>query len=330
MQFRLLPLAILLAAAPVAAQLDGAFTLRQSGTDDRVHLNLVYDGTSNHGRTFDRGEFSDVKPSGDRITFTLRRAAGTFTFEGRGSMDRASGAYDFAPSADFRRDMEGLGFRDVDAKALFVFALDDLTIAKVKQLQGLVSDQLDTTQLVRLINHGAGLRYVQAMTDHGFKKLSSDEYRRARDHGVSADFARQMADLGIKLPLGELIRLRDHGVNADYVRTMRAVWQEVGQDELVRARDHGVTADFVRRMGDLGYRSLALSEYIKLRDHGVTPDYVEALRDAGLSKLSASELIRLRNHGISASYVRRSKEVFKETPTVEQIIRLRTRGDLGR
>jgi hypothetical protein len=330
MRLLFLPLMILLTAAPAAAQLDGAFTLRESSTDGRVNLNLVYDGTSNHGRTFDRGEFSDVKSSGDRITFALRRAAGTFTFEGRGSMDRASGAYDFAPRADFRREMERLGFRDVDAKALFVFALDDLTIEKVKQLQGLVSDRIDTSQLVRLINHGAGLRYVQAMTDIGFRNLSSDEYRRARDHGVSADFAGQMAELGMKLPLGELIRLRDHGVSADYVRAMRAAGHNVGHDELVRARDHGVTADFVRRMGALGYRDLALSEYVRLRDHGVTPDYVEGLRDAGLSKLSASELVRLRDHGISASYVRRTREVFKETPTVEQIIRLRTRGDLGR
>ena len=386
MRFLLLPVAILLGASPAAAQLDGPFTLRQTGQGDRVNLNLVYDGNSNYGRNFDRGEFSDVNRSGERITFALRRAPGTFTFEGRGSMERASGAYSFAPSAEFRREMERLGFRDVDTKALFVFALDDLTIAKVTQLQGLLSDRIDTAQLERLINHGAGLRYVQAMTDHGFRKLTSDEYRRARDHGVSAEFAGQMADLGMKLPLAELIRMRDHGVTAEYVRAMRAAGHDVGHDELVRARDHGVTAafagqmadlgmklplaelirmrdhgvtadyaramraaghdvghdelvrardhgvtaDFVQKMGDLGYRSLALSEFVRLRDHGVTSGYVEALRDAGLTKLSAAELVRLRSHGISASYVRRTREMLKEMPTVEQIIRLRTRGDFGR
>ncbi|HJR60879.1 MAG TPA: hypothetical protein VJ813_15825 [Vicinamibacterales bacterium] len=327
----LVPLMVLLTAAPAAAQMDGAFTLRQNDRDDRVNLNLQYaDGRSNWGRNVERAAFSDINRSGDRITFALRRAAGTFTFEGKGSMERASGWYEFAPSSEFRREIERLGFRDVDDKALFVIAFDDLTIPGVKTLQGLVSDTLDTAQLVRLINHGAGLRHIQSMTDSGFKKLSSDEYRRARDHGVTAEFAREMADLGMKLPLDQLIRSRDHGVTADYVRAMRSAGHEAGHDELVRARDHGVTADYVKRMSALGFDGLSLAEYVRMRDHGVTPDYVEAMRDAGLAKLSAGEIVRLRDHGISASYVRRTKELFKETPSVDQIIRLRTRGDIDR
>jgi hypothetical protein len=331
---RLISLLVLaIASVPVAAQMDGSFTLRQNSRDDRLNLNLQFGddgGRSNYGRTFDRADFTDVNRSGERISFVLRRAPGTFSFEGRGTMDRAAGSYEFTASPDFRRQMERIGFRGADDKALLVFALDDLTIAKVKQLQGLVSDTLDTPQLVRLINHGAGLRHVQAMTDAGFKKLSSDEYRRARDHGVSAEFAREMTDLGMKLPLGELVRMRDHGVTPEYVRGMRAAGHTADHDELVRARDHGVTPDFVRKLTDLGYGSLTLSEYVRLRDHGVTPAYVESLRDAGLTKVSAGELVKLRDHGVSASYVRRAKELFKETPTVEQIIRLRSRGDLDR
>jgi hypothetical protein len=358
MPFVSLALTILFSAVPVMAQTDGAFTLRQSSRDGRVNLNFQYeDGHSNWGRDFERSAFSDIKQTGDRITFALRRAAGVFTFDGRGSMERASGWYDFAPSADFRRAIERIGLRGVDDKALFVFALDDLTVDKIKQLQGLLADQIDTEQLVRLINHGAGLSYVQSMTDAGFKKLPADEYRRARDHGVTADYAREMASLGSKLSLEELVRTRDHGVTTDYakamreagyelgieglvrardhgvtvdyVKAMRAAGHKVDMEELVRARDHGVTADFIRRMGELGYGGLPLDEYVRMRDHGVTPDFVESMRDAGLTKIEARDLVKLRDHGISASYVRRAKEIFKETPTVDQIIRLRTRGDIG-
>ena len=327
-------LVVLLVAAPTAAQTDGAFTIhRNERTDrtDQVNLNLQYaDGRSNYGRNFDRSAFSDVNRSGDRITFALRRAAGVFTFEGRGTLDRASGWFQFAPSAEFRRELERNGFRDVDDRALFVLAIDGLTVADITKLDSLVSDDLDTAKLVRLINHGAGLRYVQAMTDAGFRNLSTDEYRRARDHGVSSAFVNEMADLGIKLPLEELVRMRDHGVTPEYVRGMRAAGHDVGAAELVRARDHGVSTEFVRRMKDLGYGGLELAEYVRMRDHGVTPEYVEALRDAGLSKVSTRELVRLRDHGISARYVRRAKELFRETPTVDQIIRLRTRGDIDR
>jgi hypothetical protein len=326
----LAPLAILLAAAPAAAELDGAFTLRASDRGDRVNLNLLSgDGNSNHGRTFERSAFSDVTQAGDRITFSLRRPAGTFTFDGKGSMDRAAGSYNFTPDAGFRRDIGRLGFRDVDDRALFVFAMDGLSMASVKQLQGLIADTLNTPQLVRLINHGAGAAYVQSMTDAGFRRLPSDEYRRARDHGVTPEFVREMAGLGLKVTLEELVRLRDHGVTADYVRAMHAAGQEVGQEALVRARDHGVSAEFIRRMGTLGFDRLPLAEYVRMRDHGVTTEFVEAMRDAGIS-MTAGDAVRLRDHGVSAEYVRRVKERFKETPTVEQIIRLRSRGELPR
>ena len=107
MPYLFLALTILLSTAPIAAQADGTFTLRQTSRDGRVNLNFQYeDGHSNYGRTFERSAFSDVKQTGDRITFALRRAPGVFTFEGRGSMERASGWYDFTPSADFQREIE--------------------------------------------------------------------------------------------------------------------------------------------------------------------------------------------------------------------------------
>ena len=326
---RFIPVVALLtlAAPAVAQQLDGAFTLRATQDGDRVNINFQYgDGHSNWGRTFERSELSNVVRNGDKVTFAMRRDAGTFSFEGRGTPDRAAGWYDFQPNADFQRGMEKLGFREIDAKDMFVFAMDGLTLDGVRKLQQLVSDTLDTDGLVKLINHGAGLKYVQAMTDAGFKKISSDEYRRARDHGVSAEFAREMSNLGMTLSLPELIRTRDHGVSVEFVRTMRDMGYTLSHDELVRTRDHGVSAEFIKRMGQLGYDKLPIADYIRMRDHGVTPDYVEAMRDAGFTKLTASELIRLRDHGVTASYVREVKGMLKDSPSVEQVIRMRNSG----
>jgi hypothetical protein len=321
---------LLLAAAVMAQQLEGAFTLRGSEKDDRLNLNFQYeDGRSNYGRMIERAAISDVSRSGERITFALKRAAGTFTFEGRGTLDRASGWYGFSPSQNFAAELDKLGYRGVEPKHLFVFALDDLSIDRLRRLERLVSNKLDTDELVRLINHGAGYRYIQSMSDLGFRSLRSDEYRRARDHGVSENFVREMRDLAIKLPLDELIRLRDHGVNPEFVRALRSAGFSVSHDELVRARDHGVTAEFLKRMREHGFDKLSLAEYVRMRDHGVTPDYVQALKEAGYGNLTAEELVRLRDHGVTASYVRRVKELLKDPPSVEQLIRMRSRGDFG-
>jgi hypothetical protein len=332
MRILLVPILVAAFATPAAAQLEGAFTLstRDKGNETRVHLNLVYnDGHSNYGRMVDPSALTDVVRTGDRITFALRREPGSFTFEGRGSLDRASGWYGFTGNQEFRQQLEKLGFRDIEPKALFVFALDDLTAAKVRQLQQLVSNRLDTVELVEMINHGAGFTYVQSMSDLGFRNLTSNEYRRARDHGVSETYVREMADLGLKLSLDDLIRTRDHGVTAEYVREMRSAGFQVSHDALVRARDHGVTPEFLRRMRDFGYDKLPLDEYIRLRDHGVTPEYVQAMRDLGYTSLTADELVRMRDHGVTTNFVRRMKELLKESPSAEQLIRLRSHGDPG-
>ena len=326
----LLPLVLAASALPASAQQDGAFTLRAWGKDDRLNLNLVYeDGHSNYGRMVERSALSDVVRTGDRITFAIRREAGTFTFDGRGTLERASGWYGFAPNQSFRTEMEKLGYRDIEPKHLFVFAMDDLTVAKVKHLQQLVSNKLDTAELVQLINHGAGFTYVQAMTSLGFKNLTSGDYRRARDHGVSESYVREMADLGMKLPLDDLVRLRDHGVNPEYVRGMRTAGFDVSSDELVRARDHGVNVEFLQRMRDFGFTGLALADYIRMRDHGVTTEFVQAFRDLGYTTLTPNELVRLKDHGVSASYARRIKDLMKESPSVEQLVRMRSGGDFG-
>lgn len=332
MRILLVPILVAAFAAPAAAQLEGAFTLSSwdKGTDTRVQLNLVYnDGHSNYGRMVDRSALTDVVRTGDRIAFALRREPGTFAFEGRGSLDRASGWYGFTGNQEFRQQLEQLGFRDIEPKPLFVFALDDLSVAKVRQLQQFVSNRLDTVELVEMINHGAGFTYIQSMTELGFRNLTSSEYRRARDHGVSESYVREMADLGFKLSLDDLIRTRDHGVTAEYVREIRSAGFQVSHDALVRARDHGVTPEFLRRMRDFGYDKLSLDEYIRLRDHGVTPEYVQAMRDLGYTNLTADELVRMRDHGVTTNFVRRMKQLLKESPSAEQLIRLRSHGDPG-
>ena len=368
MRFRfaaILACAVLPAAASAQETIEGAFTARFEAS--RVHLNLQttldFDGNrsrsgwSNYGRTLELANVGAIDRSSGRVRFTLRREAGTFTFDGRGSGSRASGDFTFTPSRTFAQNMDRLGYDDLNAANLFVFALEDVTVAGTRQLEQQVSDRLDTRQLVRMINHGAGPRYVNEMTGAGFRDLDSDEYVKARDHGVDADFAREMRELNLRLSLSELIRSRDHGVNAEFARQMRqydrdmtheemirsrdhgvsaefiremhALGHRASHDELVKARDHGVSPDFIREMEELGYRDLPLADYVRFRDHGVNADFAHELAELGYKSLTPNQLVRLRDHGVTARYVRRAKELFREPPTVEQLIKLRSSGAIN-
>ena len=195
----LLACAALPAAATAQETVEGTFTARfEAG---RVHLNLQTDldrernrsrsDWSNYGRTIELASVGTIDRSSGRVRFTLRREAGTFSFDGRGNSSRTSGDFTFTPSQSFAQAMGRLGYNDLTGSNLFVFALEDVTVAGARQLQQQVSDELNTTQLVRMINHGAGPRYVRDMTDAGFRRLDSGDYVKARDHGVDADFARR-------------------------------------------------------------------------------------------------------------------------------------------
>jgi hypothetical protein len=188
--------ALLVIPLQVSAQLQGSWTARFTG--DRVELNVQTDldwqngrrGWSNYGRTIDASDFSGLSSTSGRVSFTLRRPAGTFTFEGRGSSSRASGSFDFEPNRAFANDLRQLGFDGITDSQLFVFALENLTQQGARRLKDQLADQIDTDDLVRMINHGAGADYVQEMTSLGFARLTSSEYARARPWSESPLCAR--------------------------------------------------------------------------------------------------------------------------------------------
>ena len=106
------------------------------------------------------------------------------------------------------------------------------------------------------------------------------------------------------LKMEQLINARDHGVGADYVRDMRQLGYSVPLDELIRARDHGVGVEFVREMATLGYTKLPLDSLIRVRDHSITQSTFQELKTLGYDNLSIDDLVTLRDHGLSADRIR--------------------------
>ena len=82
-----------------------------------------------------------------------------------------------------------------------------------------------------------------------------------------------MAVDGDKAPgLEKAIKLMDHGVTAEFIRQVRALgFPDLTLDEAVNLADHGVTAEFIEKWKAKTGSKLALSDYIKLRDAGIDP-----------------------------------------------------------
>lgn len=136
MRFSAALLALIVITPPPQERLEGAYTARLDRDQLQVNLQTNLDrgrgrsGWSNYGRSITANDITITSRANGRIEFTLQRAAGTFTFEGRGDADRSNGSFSFAPNATFQAGMARLGFEGLSATNLFVFALDNLTIER--------------------------------------------------------------------------------------------------------------------------------------------------------------------------------------------------------
>ena len=295
----------------------------------RMHLNLRIDrnqGYSNYGRTIPIADLSNFRRSGRNVSFELRRPAGVFRFEGVGSEDRAAGTYEFTSDVAFRRTLESNGFSGLDERRMLIVAIHNVTSDDVRYLQRGVRGGINTADLIRMLDHGAGPEFVRGVYAAGFSNLSADELTRTRDHGVDPEFIEGMRREGIRLTLDEYVRARDHGVDPRYIRALRELGFRNDFAQLVRARDHGVDARFVRDLSEAGLRDLTLSHYVELRDHGVTEDFVLGMRELGYTRLNASELIRLQNHGVTPAFVRRANRDAGRTLAVDELVDRKSRG----
>ena len=127
------------------------------------------------GQTLPIDELAGLPPNDEQLTasnvkFDMRREAGTLAFEGSFRDGRGAGLFTFAPRAEFVTEMKRLGF----------------------------SDDLPLWRRYQLAVHDVGPRYIAALKSEGYDKLTLDEVQRAKTHGVSIDYIREIKGQGFR------------------------------------------------------------------------------------------------------------------------------------
>jgi beta-lactamase regulating signal transducer with metallopeptidase domain len=309
----------------------GTWEIRESSEPGSVYLQLT-ERHSSSGSTVrvDRLEglsLAELQGAGTTVKFTLRRDAGSFTFEGTCRNGVGAGTYTFSPSATFSAELEKRGLGRPTPSDQYQLARHDVGLAFVDEVSKQGYKRPDISELVRAGQHGVHLDYLRAIGDLGYHLGTLDPLITLRDHGVGPEYVRDLVALGFKqLSADDLRVARDHGVSAEYIRGLQELgYTSLGMEELVTARDHGVSPEFARELSVLGYTKLPIEELIKLRDHGVSGPFVRDLRQLGY-RAGPTELINARDHGVSTEFVRELSALgYKELP-LEALIRLRDHG----
>jgi hypothetical protein len=298
---------------------------------NRVHIRMS-ENHSSSGQTIPLDAIDGLAAAlrggtGSPVHLTLRRDAGTFTFEGTFRGGVGAGTYAFAPDPSFAAELESRGIGRPSAREQKQLARHDVGLALLDELAAQGYAKPTVGDLVRAGSHGVGVGYVKEMGALGYRLGTIDPLIKMRDHGVGPGFVRDLGKAGLpRLSADDLVRLRDHGVTPEFVVALQQLGYDVRDvDALVTTRDHGVTPEYVREMAAAGYPKLSLKELVTTRDHGVNAELAKAMADLGYTNLPLADLVKARDHGVTASFARELQQLGYR-PAAEDLVRARDHG----
>jgi beta-lactamase regulating signal transducer with metallopeptidase domain len=166
--------------------------------------------------------------------------------------------------------------------------------------------------------------YIEGLKAVGLDNLSVDDLVAMKIQGVTADYVRQLHDLGVKPGADDLIAMRIQGVSREYIRDMRAGGITANADDLVAMKIQGVTPEYLRSLHDLGLRPGA-DDLIAMRIQQVTPEYIRDIRALGLNP-SADDLIAMQIQGVTPAYIKELSAAGISKLTADDYIAAKVQG----
>jgi beta-lactamase regulating signal transducer with metallopeptidase domain/uncharacterized protein YnzC (UPF0291/DUF896 family) len=148
--------------------------------------------------------------------------------------------------------------------------------------------------------------YIEALKAEGLTNLSIDELIDLKVQDVTAQYVRQIHDLGLKPDVNELIALKVQGVMPEVIRELRKDGLAVDIDQIIAMQVQGITPEYVKQMHELGLETDG-DNVIAMKVQGVTSDYVQKMRKATDTKLSGGQIVAMKVQGITPEYVRELK-----------------------
>jgi hypothetical protein len=283
------------------------------------------------GATFPLSELGAL-PTDKQGSFTVKRDAGTVTFNGSFEGKRGHGTYSFEEDAAFKGYLAQEGFSSISEELMIHLYFTNINKAyfsfmKENGYTGITMSELkDLAQ--QNMNQRIMTNYLELFRKDNYGKVSLEKIVTLREHGVSTRIITRFRDMGYTdLPLDKAVTLVDHGVDPDFVEDMKKIGQRnITLDEAIELRDHGVSVGFVKELNEMGYTNISLSKAVELVDHGVSTNFISGFRDLGFKDLSLNKAVELVDHGVTVEFVKRMQEKGLKNMSLDEYIRLRDGG----
>lgn len=270
---------VLLVAAATApafsASTAGTWTIGPSDNANRVRFEIrIHAPNYNDSSTTDVDlaalglSNEQLQSSGQHVSFTLARDAGSFDCDGWIARGSGGGNFTFNPNAEFVTKMRALGYDDITAEQQVTAAIVDLTSAYA---QGIAA---------------AGYPHLPFQKLVAFRALQIDD---AYVRSMRAAFG--SADIGAET----MISLKALRVTPDYVSQLRNAGLVVSSPRsVISLAALRVDLAYVNGLASAGYSHLTSEQIVQLRAMHIDNAYIEKVRAHGFAHPSIEELVRLK------------------------------------
>jgi beta-lactamase regulating signal transducer with metallopeptidase domain len=177
----------------------------------------------------------------------------------------------------------------------------------------------------------SGSGYLQKMRGAGYPldlNKDLDEIVRLRSVGVTPDYAKGMAQVGLGIPtLHDLVTLKATGVTPEYIASLQGTAIAPSSfHDAITAKSLGITPDFAKSVGSLGFGKVTAHEIVAMKSVGVTPEYLAGLKASGFVPANLHEVISMKAVGITPEYASAMASAGFPAANVHELISMRAQG----
>lgn len=182
-------------------------------------------GTSNSNMSWQRFNITRdlLSKEGMQVDARMTADAGEMRCNGIVHDGVLSGRYTFTPNRDYVQQMHALGLEgDVADRKLEGFAMLDVSIAWIKQMQAAGVQEMSANRVMSLRALHVDPEYVRAMSAAGYPELRANKLIEMKAVGVTPERVREIKSMGFTPTDRELVQMCIFHIDKPFVEKMKA------------------------------------------------------------------------------------------------------------
>jgi beta-lactamase regulating signal transducer with metallopeptidase domain len=221
-------------------------------------------------------------------------------------------------------ELDALGIDEIEVSELFRLVRLEVDRAYIAALRQLGYERLTVSELTRLARYEIDAAFIASFRQVGYEGLTVDELVQLNRYGVAPAYAGGLQDTGYnELSANDLVTLTRYEVDAGYVASLSALgYDALEVEELVRLRRYDVDIEFIETLGDLGPANLSVDDLVTLSRYEVDPEFIVGINAAGYQDLSVEDLVRLKRYGVELATMARLQELQFAALSIDDIVTL--------